>query len=196
MAGSNSWKLNEIVVLVILSIAIGILFWAWTFLNAFTAPLQATGLNYLFAGMWFIGGTLVPYLIRRPGSALLGEVLAAVLEGFITQWGITAAIWGLVQGAGSELVFAATKYKRWDLKTMLLAGGVAGVFSYILDFFYSQYWTLQPWVWPIQFISIVAGGVFWAGWLAYRIGQGIQKTGVAANLLSGEDTSGEDTLAT
>ena len=187
MAGSNSWKLNEIVVLVILSIAIGILFWGWTFLNSFTAPLKAIGLDYLFAGTWFIGGTLVPFLIRRRGSALLGELLAAILEGFITQWGITAAIWGLVQGVGSELVFAATRYKRWDLKTMVLAGSVAGVFSYVLDFFYSQYWTLQPWVWPIQLASILVGGAFWAGWLAYRIGRGIQKTGVTANLLSSED---------
>ncbi|HOV37800.1 MAG TPA: ECF transporter S component [Spirochaetales bacterium] len=191
MAERNSWKLNEIVVLVILSIAIGILFWGWTFLQALASPLKPLGLDYVFAGVWFMGGTLVPYLIRRRGSALAGEVLAAALEGFITQWGITALIWGLVQGLGSELVFAATKYKRWDQKTLILAGGIAGIFSYILDFFYSQYWTLQPWIWPIQLICIVAGGAFWAGFVAYRIGKGIQKTGVTANLLSGEEGTDE-----
>lgn len=195
MAGNNnlfSWKLNEVVVLVVLSIAIGVLFWAWTFIAALAKPLSAIGLDYLLAGVWFIGGTLVAFIIRRPGAALLGEVLAAILEGFITQWGITAAIWGLVQGLGAELVFAATGYKTWNLPTLLLAALLSSIFSYILDFFYSQYWTLQAWVWPIQIASVAAGGLFWAGWLAYRIGRGIIRTGVASNLRSADDLLREE----
>jgi energy-coupling factor transport system substrate-specific component len=190
MAGNNklfSWKLNEIVVLVVLSIAIGVLFWAWTFVTALAKPLGAFGLDYLLVGVWLIGGTLVAFIIRRPGAALLGEVLAAILEGFITHWGITAAIWGLVQGLGAEAVFAATKYKKWDLTTMLGAALLSSIFSYILDFFYSQYWSLQAWVWPIQIVSISAGGLFWAGWLAYKIGRGIIRTGVISNLRCAED---------
>lgn len=190
MAGKNSlfsWKLNEIVVLVVLSIAIGVLFWAWTLVSALAKPLSAFGLDYLLAGMWFVGGTLVAFLIRRPGAALAAELIAAILEGFITQWGITAAIWGLVQGLGVELVFAATRYKKWNRSTMILAALVSSLFSYTLDFFYSQYWTLQAWVWPIQIVSISLGGIFWAGLLAYSIGRGIIRTGVASNLLSGDD---------
>jgi len=196
MAGNNkefSWKLNEVVVLVVLSIAIGVLFWAWTFIAGLAKPLSAFGLDYLLAGVWFIGGTLVAFIIRRPGAALLGEVLAAILEGFITQWGITAAIWGLVQGLGAEAVFAATRYKKWNLPTMLMAALVSSIFSYILDFFYSQYWTLQAWVWPIQIGSITLGGIFWAGWLAYRIGRGIIRTGVASNLRCADDLVQDET---
>ncbi len=190
MAGKNSlfsWKLNEIVVLVVLSIAIGVLFWAWTLVSALAKPLSAIGLDYLLAGVWFVGGTLVAFLIRRPGAALAGELIAAILEGFITQWGITAAIWGLVQGLGVELVFAVTGYKKWNRSTMILAALVSSLFSYALDFFYSQYWTLQAWVWPIQIVSVSVGGIFWAGILAYAIGRGIIRTGVASNLLSGDD---------
>jgi energy-coupling factor transport system substrate-specific component len=190
MAGKNSlfsWKLNEIVVLVVLSIAIGVLFWAWTLVSALAKPLSAIGLDYLLAGVWFVGGTLTAFLIRRPGAALGGELIAAILEGFITQWGITAAIWGLVQGLGVELVFAATGYKKWNRWTMILAALVSSLFSYTLDFFYSQYWTLQAWVWPIQIVSVSVGGIFWAGIVAYAIGRGIIRTGVASNLLSGDD---------
>ncbi|MDY7029796.1 MAG: ECF transporter S component [Spirochaetota bacterium] len=191
MTGKNSWKLNEIVVLVILSVALGVLFWAWTFVSALAAPLSALGLNYVLVGVWLMGGTLVPYLIRRPGAALLGEAIAALLEGFITKWGITALIWGIVQGLGAELIFASARYKRWDLKIMLLAGTVSGVFSYILDFVYSQYWSLQPWVWAVQLISVAVGGAFWAGFIATKIGRGIIKTGAAVNLLSGYDVADE-----
>ncbi len=195
MAGKNalfSWKLNEVVILVVLSIAIGVLFWAWTFIEALAKPLEAIGLRYLMSGVWFIGGTLVAFLIRRPGAALLGEVLAAILEGFITQWGITAAIWGLVQGIGAEAAFALGRYKKWNLPMMLLAGFASALCSYILDFFYSQYWTLQPWLWPVQIIAISVSGLFWAGWLSYQIGRGIIRTGVTSNLLSGDDLVKEE----
>ncbi len=188
MAGKKSWKLNEIVVLVVLSVALGVLFWGWTFVDAlFSAPLKPFGLNYLLAGVWFMGGTLVAFMIRRPGAALAGEVLAAIIEGFITQWGITAAIWGLVQGLGAEAAFLVTGYKKWNLRTMLLAGALSGALSYILDFFYSQYWSLALWVIPVQFVCAVAGGMLWAGVAAFQIGKGIIKTGAAGNLLSGED---------
>lgn len=181
------WKLSEIVILLVLAVALGVLWWGWTFFTAITSPLKTLGLDYLFVGLWFTGGTLIPFLIRKPGAALLGEVAAAFIEGFITQWGITAVIWGLVQGAGCELVFALTRYKKYNLTVLILAGAVAGVGSYILDFFYSHYAGLQFWVIIIQVVSIVVSGALLGGLLAYLIGKGIIKTGVMRTILPDEE---------
>lgn len=186
------WKLNEIVTLVVLAVALGVLWWGWTFVSALASPLSSLGLNYLLVGFWFTGGTLIPFLIRRPGAALAGEVLAAVVEGFITQWGITAALWGLVQGAGAEAVFLATGYKRYDKKTLMLAGAASGICSYTLDFFYSHYAGLQPWVWGIQIVSIVAGGVVLGGLLAYWVGKKLIASGAVRSLLPSVQTENEE----
>ncbi len=181
------YKLNEIVILLVLAVALGVLWWGWTFFTALTSPLGSIGLNYLFVGFWFTGGTLVPYLIRKPGAALLGEVVAAAIEGVITQWGITALLWGLVQGVGCELVFALFRYKRYDLAVLILAGVIAGVFSYILDFYYSHYAGLQLWVIFVQVASIVISGAVLGGLLAYLIGRGLIKTGVLRTILPEEE---------
>jgi len=178
MASKNAWKLSEVVTLVVLSVALGVLWWGWTFFTALLTPLNAIGLNYLFVGVWFTGGTLVPFLIRKPGAALLGEVLAAIVEGFVTQWGITAAIWGLAQGLGAELIFALYRYRRYDLTVLMLAGALSGVLSWILDFFYSNYFGLQAWVWIVQVVSVIISGALLGGLLAWLIGRGIVKTGV------------------
>jgi len=178
MATRFSWKLSELVITLVLAVALGVLWWGWTFFTALTRPLSAMGLSYLFVGVWFTGGTLVPFLIRRPGAALLGEVAAAFVEGFITQWGITAVIWGLVQGVACEIVFAVFAYKRHGLGVLVLAGALAGVFSYILDFFYSHYAGLATWVIAVQIVSIVVSGALLGGALAYAVGKGILKTGV------------------
>ncbi len=42
---------------------------------------------------------------------------------------------GLIQGLGAELVFAAFRYRRWNLPVALLAGTVAGLFGGINDAF-------------------------------------------------------------
>ena len=181
------WKLNEIVIALVLAVALGVLWWGWTFFTALMSPLGSVGLSYLFVGLWFTGGTLVPFLIRKPGAALLGEVAAAFVEGFITQWGISAVIWGLVQGVACELVFALFRYKRYDLIVLVLAGAVAGVFSYALDFFYSHYAGLQLWVIIVQVVSIVISGAILGGLLAYMIGRGIIKTGVLRTVLPEEE---------
>ena len=183
------WKLNEIVILLVLAVALGVLWWGWTLITALIGPLLAPiGLNYLYVGLWFTGGTLVPYLIRKPGAALLGEVAAAFVQSFITQWGITAVIWGLVQGLGCELVFALFRYKKYNLAVLILAGMVAGIFSYILDFFYSHYAGLQLWVIVVQAVSIVISGAILGGLLAYLIGRGIIKTGVLRTILPEEES--------
>jgi energy-coupling factor transport system substrate-specific component len=187
-----NWKLSEIVIVLVLAVALGVLWWGWTFVSALTSPLGAIGLNYLVVGFWFTGGTLVPFLVRRPGAALLGEVAAAFIEGFITQWGITAVIWGLVQGAACELVFALFRYRRYSAGVLILAGALAGVFSYILDFFYSRYAGLQLWVIGVQVVSIVVSGALLGGLLAYLIGRGIIRTGVLRTVLPADEENPAD----
>lgn len=182
-AKSSPWRLNEIITLVILAVAISVLWWGWTMVSAFTKPLSALGLSYLTAGIYLIGGTLIPFFVRKPGAALLGETLAAGIEGFITPWGITALIWGLVQGAGAELVFFATRYKNFRLGAMVAAGMVSALFSWVLDFFYSQYWTLKPEVWAVQIGCFVLSGAMIAGVLMYALGSAVVKTGAARSLM-------------
>jgi energy-coupling factor transport system permease protein len=188
MPEKRTWRLNEIVTLVVLSFGIGVAFWGWTFVYSLSKPLlKPFGLNYLMVGVWFIGGTLIPFLIRRPGAALLGELLAAVVQGFITYWGLTSAIWGLAQGLGAELAFLLFGYRRFDLPVMVLAGLLAAAASYALDFFYSGYFGLAPWIWAVQIVSILASGAVWAGLAAWMIGRGIVRTGAAGGLRAGLD---------
>ncbi len=187
MTVTKTWKINEVVTLVILAVAIGALWWGWTFLSAFTKPLKALGLSYLTAGIWLVGGTIIPFFIRKPGAAFLGETLAAGIEGFITPWGITALIWGAVQGAGAEVVFLATGYRRYTPGLFILAGMSSALFSWILDFFYSQYWTLAPGVLALQLGSFLLSGALLAGLGVWFLGQSVVRTGAARSLIPRED---------
>ena len=181
MSSSSKWKLRDIVVLAVVAAVLGVVWMGWTYAYELAkGPLKALhpGLKYLLVGFWFTGGTVIPYLIRRPGAALAGELVAAGVQGLITQWGWTSLLWGLVQGAGSEVVFLATGYRRWNLRVFMAAGAVAGVFSWVLDFFYENYSALGALTWLIQVVSASVSGAVLAGLLAWQLGKGLEKAGI------------------
>lgn len=181
MSTASRWKLRDIVVLAVVAALLGVLWMGWTYAyELFKGPLAALhpGLKYLLVGFWFTGGTVVPYLIRRPGAALAGELVAAGVQGLITQWGWTSLLWGLVQGLGSEAVFLATRYKKWTLGVFVSAGAVAGVFSWCLDFFYDNYAKLDPLTWLIQVVAASISGAVLAGLVAWLLGRSLEKAGI------------------
>src|SRR5512132_875680 len=99
------WRTVDLLTVAFLGAAFGIAYWGWGLLysgpaNALAgvfAPLQGiTGAPWLIAGV--VGGLVV----RRPGAALLCEVIAAVVEMLPgSQWGFSTLMSGIFQGLGA-----------------------------------------------------------------------------------------------
>jgi energy-coupling factor transport system permease protein len=135
-AGSRQWRTVDIVLAAVLAVAFGAVFQAWNLLwsaalPAFAAVPPLQGFMY---GVWLLPAVLVPLIIRRPGAALLGEGVAAVVSALIgAQWGLLTIVYGLMQGGAAELIFAMGLYRRWGLLTAVLAGAAAGAAAALLD---------------------------------------------------------------
>ena len=174
------WKLREIVVSAVLAVVFGFVFVGadalWGVVNAIGGPL----LTDAIFGLWFVGGTGVAFIMRRPGAALFGEVLGAIVEMLAGgPIGLRLIIVGLIQGAGAEAVYVLTRYRRWDLTVNALAGVGASAFSWV--------WTL---VGPSAFFKFSAGflvadfvirgvsGAVLGGILPALLGVALSRTGV------------------
>lgn len=125
----------DLALLAVTAVVSGVIFTAnWTFyyvIEAFAGPIGARLLTY---GLWFIGAPLAASLVRKPGSALLGEFLGALVETLIApQGGITNAIYGFAQGLASEVGYAVFLYRSWGLLPTALAGFLAGIPAVALD---------------------------------------------------------------
>lgn len=169
----------EIVLIAVLSVLIGIAFWVWTYVyEQFKPLLKPFGFKYLLAGFWLFAGVLLPYIIRKPGVAVVSETLSALVEGFITRWGLTAAIWGLVQGLACEIVFLIFGYKRWKLPHLIIASIFSAIASYLLDFFYEPYYNLSIQFNIFQLLSFIISAIVLSGILSYIVGNALFKTGV------------------
>ncbi|MCX8186708.1 MAG: ECF transporter S component [Sulfolobales archaeon] len=135
MALSRRFTALDLTYLGVVAAICGVIFaltWNVYFIgSALGGPIIARIMSY---GLWFIGAPLAATLIKKPGTAFLGEFLGAVVETLIPTYGaFTNIIYGFAQGAASELVYAMFKYRKYGIVQASLSGAVAGFPCVALD---------------------------------------------------------------
>ncbi|WP_207344919.1 ECF transporter S component [Arthrobacter sp. E3] len=186
VASKSSWRVVDIVVVSVLGVAVGVIFWLWSagygFIAAFTLAFPPSAA--LYGGGWLIAGVLGGLVIRKPGAALYCELIAATVEGLLgTHFGFVVLLSGLAQGLGAELVFAAFRYRKFNLPVALLAGALSGLAMGVVDsLVYNVAWALE---WKLVYIvlAMISGAII-AGLLSWLAVRGLARTGALANLPS------------
>lgn len=175
-----SWRTVDLLTVAFLGVAFGVVFFGWGLTyqgpaNAFAAafpPLQGiVGAPWLMAGI--VGGLVV----RRPGAALMTEVVAALVEMLLTtQWGFSALVSGVVQGLGAELAFLVLGYGAFGLLAASLAGALAGGLEAVYEWF--SYWTDWSMDWKLWYLVVLAAsGFVIAGPLSVLLTRGLARAG-------------------
>ncbi len=176
---TRAWTTRDIVVTAALAVACGI---AFILFDWFYSVAQGIGGNFVgnaLAGFWLIGGLLVPYVVRKPGSALFGELVASLVEASFNPWGAIVIVAGLLEGLGSEAVFLATGYRNFSAKLMATAGAAgAGVFFVTQPLWTQGYYRLDLVTIVAYFVLRVLSGAILAGLLGKAIGDALVPTGV------------------
>ena len=92
--------------------------------------------------------------MRRPGAALLCEVVAALVSMIPgTQWGFTTLISGILQGLGAEFAFLLLGYSVYGLGAAIFAGAMAAPLEAVYEWF--VYWTDWGWGYKIAYLFIL-----------------------------------------
>jgi energy-coupling factor transport system substrate-specific component len=100
-------------------------------------------------------------------------------------WGFETLIWGLIQGAGAELVFALFFYRSFRIWVAVLAGAGAGVAVGLLDTTFTSYAALDVGAKLTYFLSAVVSGAVLAGILPWLAVRGLAATGALSRFASG-----------
>ncbi|AQA04636.1 hypothetical protein BVC93_21915 [Mycobacterium sp. MS1601] len=188
------WRVVDIVVASVLAVASGLVFVFWNVAyNPVFEPLSAVlpGLQGLAGGGWLFAGVLTALVIRKPGAALYGELVAATVSALVgNQWGVMTIESGLVQGLAAELVFAVFLYKRWNLPIAVLAGAGAG-FALAVNELIIYYPGSTMAFSAIYTASAVVSGALIAGVLSWFVVRGLAKTGALSRFASGRTVAAQ-----
>lgn len=192
--GRNRWRVVDIVVAAVLGVAVGLLFilWNYTVYPGALKPVEALlpGLGGLLTFGWLLGGPLGALVIRKPGAALLVEVLAAIVSMAPgTVWGNGVFFSGVAQGLGAELVFLAVAYRRWSAGVALVAGVAAAVAAWANE--YIQYNWAQSATFNITYlVCLVVTGLV-TGVLAWTLMKGLANSGALDRFAAGREARAE-----
>lgn len=171
------WQTRDIVFTAVLCLLWGIFFIVWHPIHKYVTLWLRTWAVFLvgaravkwpmqeiFMGMWFGAGVMVPYIIRKPGAALVAEVVAALIEVPFNSHALLVLGSGLVQGAASEVPFLVTHYRNYRWPVLFLAGGLPAFTSIAYEYATGRYHLLSPqillWMLFLRFVSgaLLSGG--------------------------------------
>jgi energy-coupling factor transport system substrate-specific component len=184
----GAWTLKDLVLLVVLGVVFGFLYWvfvqAWTALSLLMGPAGDLSQHFL-AGSWLLVAPIAIAIVQRPFAGVLAEVLASVIEVVFLGSAVGPLLFvaAAIQGVGSEIPFAATRYRSYGWLTYALSGLLGAG----LVFFYSAFrsgWYGQDLFWTRLVIHLISG-VILGGLLGKIIVDGLAKTGVVDNFAIG-----------
>ena len=109
---TKNWKLKDVLLIAICAVLFGVVYLGCTYVGGILygvlTPMGMASLGYEpFYGIYFMAGAFGIYVMRKPGTGLIAELLAAVLECLYGNYfGPIIILSGLVQGLGFELIIA------------------------------------------------------------------------------------------
>ena len=182
----KKWSTKDIIILALIGFLFGGIFlaagWIYAALEAALTPLGYQPFaNEILFGLWVMAAPVAAVLVKKPGSATLGEVLGALAEMLYGSFfGAGVIISGIVQGLGSEFGFFVTKYKRYDYKSLFLSAIGITIFSFVFEYFKPGYEAysigLILALLVVRFISVIIFGVICVK-LILNIVNKVQKSG-------------------
>jgi energy-coupling factor transport system substrate-specific component len=187
-----SWKLKDIIMVGIISVLFAVIYLGNVYLAiALTTALTPFGLaplgNEFVFGVWFMAATFAAYIIRKPGVAIVTEMLAAFIEVLMgNMYGPLVFVSGFIQGVGAEAGFFAFKYKKFNWAAMLIASAGSTVLSFIWGFFRSGFFNLPVWLLLVMFAIRLASAFIFSAVIAKILADRLAKTGVLKSYPIGE----------
>jgi energy-coupling factor transport system substrate-specific component len=172
----------DIVVVAAIGIVFGVLsaLWQTVYIGAGSAfgPLGSA----VVAGFVCIPAILSAYIVRKPGAALLSEVISVfgqALGG--NPLGIVVLVYGIAQGLPAELTFAATRYRSWGWPTLLVAAALSQAGSWVASVWVYSFFQYDAILNAALLIGQMASGVVLAGVVSKLIGDALLRTGALNN---------------
>lgn len=177
----QGFKTSEIVILAVIGIVFGVGGTPMVFVGRFfmTALGSLGWMGFaLILGWFYLAGVLGGYIVRKPGAAIIGEVIsgvAQVLSG--NPNGVIVLVTTFLQGLGADLGYALLRYRRWGAVPVMLAGAFSSLFGTWIDAYFfgmldiGLLFNIIAWI-----IRMISGAVF--GIVGMAIFNAVAKAGV------------------
>lgn len=190
----QSWKLKDVLLIAISAVLFGVIYLGCTYagglLYGLLTPVGMASLGYEpFYGIYFMAAAFGVYVMRKPGSGLIAEMLAAILEClFGNFFGPIIILSGFVQGLGFELVIALKKYRKFDRATMMQCAVLCSVVTMGYNLVISGYNKIAVPVLLLMLAVRVVSAIIFDAIVTPALADGLVKAGMLKGYAVAEGT--------
>lgn len=187
---SMRWRVADIALGAALAAVFGVILYGYGLvfislirtLNAAVLP----GFASITHGVWYLSGTLAVLLIRKPGSAVYVNVVAAFVQVLLgTPFNMRdTLISALLQGVFAEIPFLIFRLRKFNL-TLSALSGLLVAFEYGVFLSFTKYQAKAPTYITIHMITELISGLLLSGVLVWFVYLSLRKTGALDNFASG-----------
>lgn len=171
------WSTKDILVTGMIGVVFSFVLIAATY--AYLAVIGGFGPAFarVFNGVYLIPGLMALYLIRKPGAALVAQLIAGTVMIPFSPYGWFMLIGQGVNGLTTEIPFFSVLYKKYSLAFLMVAGGVASCIGTLSEYPMAGYASLDASIQLTMFtISAISGGL--GGLIAKILAEAVMKTGL------------------
>jgi energy-coupling factor transport system substrate-specific component len=189
--GLATWNTRDILVAAVIPVVLGVILIPVLLYTHALMMVIPPFVNGLSTGLWVIAGIMVPYIIRRPGSAFLGALLVGLIEGPFSPFGWIILLLQVAVGVFCEIPFALTRYRTYTLLFLCCAGAIGNLGPVVINYALYHSASLAP---AAQITSIVAhllGGAL-GGLVAKLLADALAKTGALSSYSLGRQYTVEE----
>lgn len=191
------WKLKDVLLIAISAVLFGVVYLGCTYAGGFLfgllSPVGMGSLGYEpFYGIYFMAAAFGIYVMRKPGTGLIAEVLAAVIECLLGNFfGPIIILSGIIQGLGFEAIIALKRYKKFDKVTMMEGAVLCSVFTLLYNLVVSGYSKIALPVLLLMLAVRIISAVIFDGIITPVLADGLTKAGVLKGYAIAENVSGD-----
>lgn len=188
----RSWRTIELITATFTGVVFGVAYWGWSSLySVVSGPVAGVfgSLQGILGGPWLIAGVVAGLVVRRPGAALISELLAAIVEALLgNQWGWATLISGALQGLGVEVALAIFVWKRFGPAVAMLGGALAALFEFAYE--WHAYWQGTSAGFKAGYaVLFMLSGALVAGLGGWALTRGLARSGAIDALPAGRDAA-------
>ncbi|MEM8857818.1 MAG: ECF transporter S component [Chloroflexota bacterium] len=182
----KSWKTRDILIVAVLGIVLGILSTVVDY--AYTAGGAALGplLPQTLIGIVMFTALFIPFVVRRPGAALMGMIVIGLVQVPFSPNGFASLVVSAVYGLFVEIAFLITRYKRYSLLMLILTAVIVGAIGlgigYVPNAFHETSIGAQLLLWVLVIGSCALGA-----WLVTVLANALIRSGLLNNLQGESD---------
>jgi energy-coupling factor transport system substrate-specific component len=192
-----TWKLKDVLLIAVSAVLFGVIYLGCTYagglLYGLLTPAGMASLGYEpFYGIYFMAGAFGVYVMRKPGSGVIAELLAAVLECLYGNYfGPIIILSGLVQGIGFELIIALKRYEKFDRATMIEGAVICSVLTMVYNLLISGYNKIALPVIALMLAVRLISAVAFDGFVTPLLADGLVRAGLLKGYAAAEGAVGD-----